>query len=229
VPYVGHRLPRARTDDQWQAVLSLVPELYPFSRMTQPTHAGWMVLAAAVGATAMCLLDPTSGKRRRARVADRARRLGRKTVDASGATARDVRNRMAGLAARASRLTRRGEPVSDAIVTERVRAALGREVSHPRAVDVETVNGCVCLSGPILREEADRVLEAALDVSGVQEVVDLLDRHDAPGDVPALQGGATRTGPEAGWRQARWSPAMRLLAGASAIAMTAGILAGRRS
>jgi hypothetical protein len=188
-----------------------------------------MVLAAAAGATAMCLLDPTSGPRRRARLTDRARRLGRQTADSTGATARDVRNRMAGVAARASRLVQRSEPVPDATVSHRVRAALGRHVSHPRAIEVETVNGCVCLSGPILREEADRLIEATVDVGGVREVVDLLDRHDSPDDIPALQGGVTRTGPKPAWRQARWSPALRLIAGAGALAITFGALGSRKS
>ena len=49
----------------------------------------------------------------------------------------------------------------DDVLVERVRAQLGRLVSHPHAIDVEAVNGRVTLRGPILQAEVNRLLRAS--------------------------------------------------------------------
>lgn len=87
-------------------------------------------------------------------------------------------------------------------LAERVRAELGRVVSHPRAIDVSMLHeGCVRLSGPILSSEADTLLAAIARVRGVATVEDDLERHDTPEGVPPLQGGHFRTGRQMGTRQ----------------------------
>jgi hypothetical protein len=74
----------------------------------------------------------------------------------------------------------------------RVRAELGRVVSHPRPIGITaTDDGCVELSGPILTAEVYDALAAGAGVRGVRAVIDNLERHDTP-DIPSLQDGRTR-------------------------------------
>ena len=53
------------------------------------------------------------------------------------------------------------EPVDDVKLVERVRAKLGRIVSHPSAIKVTSQNGRVVLSGPILTPEVPQLLADA--------------------------------------------------------------------
>jgi uncharacterized membrane protein len=146
-------------------------------------------------------------------VRDKVARLAHRTGAAAGATARDVRNRALGTAAEVRGLFGR-EPGGDRVVTERVRAEVGRWVSHPRALDVSVVDGRVTLRGPILRPEVDALLRAVRGVPGVVAVDARLDPHETAGDIPALQGGVPRE-PRPEWMQSHWSPAARLAAAAA--------------
>ena len=173
----------------------------------------------------MYFLDPAQGRRRRALVRDKTLRAARKTGEGLGTLSRDTRNRWAGVQARATRAGQ-GAGADDDRLLERVRAVLGRHVSHARAVDVDVQNGHVCLYGPILAEEADGALKAARYVPGVRSVEDQLERHESA-DIPSLQGG--RTVPS--WLQRRWSPTTRAVASAGALAgfTVAAIAMSRRS
>ena len=145
------------------------------------------IAGMAAGAALTFILDPSSGRRRRALVRDQFVRAGRKTRDVAGGTATDLSNRVHGLAAE-TRSMLRGERVEPHRLVERVRATLGRATSHPGAIDVFGVDGgAVILEGPILSVEADRVLSAAWSVPGVERVIDHLERHDTPDGVPSLQ------------------------------------------
>lgn len=146
----------------------------------------------ALGAAFMYVFDPAGGRRRRARVKDQFTRLAHTTGEGLDATARDLSNRAAGAAAEARRRFRSDRPDDDVLV-ERVRAALGRVVSHPRAIDVEACNGTVCLCGPILTHEMSALLRAVELVPGVRHVDNQLEPHDQPGNIPALQGGIDLT------------------------------------
>ena len=180
----------------------------------------------ALGAGLMFFLDPDHGGRRRAQVRDRAVKLRKRSTRSLGKMARDLQHRTRGLMAEsASRL----RPVSpdDVTLVERVRSKLGRAVSHPHAVHVSAEDGKITLHGPILREEASRLLMLLSTVRGVRMVNNQLEMHDAP-DVSALQGGRLRTGIRPGWAQAEWSPALcafGLLAGGSLL-VTAGVRRG---
>jgi osmotically-inducible protein OsmY len=165
--------------------------------------------AAALGAGAMYFLDPRSGGRRRALVRDQGVHAQRRMREMADKTANDVRNRAVGLAARSRRLWQR-EPVSDPQLAERVRAMLGRVVSHPSALEVTVTDGVVRLSGPILEHEVERLVRAVGKVRGVEGVEDHLELHLAA-DIPALQGGSERTGDLPDLLQRRWSPTTRLL------------------
>ena len=146
----------------------------------------------ALGAVFMYTFDPIGGRRRRALFKDQFTHLARRTGDGLDATARDWSNRTAGTVAEARRRLRSDRP-DDEVLVERVRAELGRVVSHPRAIDVEACNGTVRLCGPILTHEVSALLRTVESVSGVRNVDNQLDPHDRPGNVPSLQGGGEET------------------------------------
>jgi len=58
-------------------------------------------IGAGVGALAMFVFDPDSGRRRRAQARDKLTHYGREATNAVESTARDLRNRAQGLAAEA--------------------------------------------------------------------------------------------------------------------------------
>jgi uncharacterized membrane protein len=125
---------------------------------------------------------------------------------------RDLTNRARGLAAVARRPFN-GDLADDEIIVDRVRAELGRVVSHPGAIDVIVDDGVVTHSGAVLSDEAPSLLRSTWRVRGVEDVVDELDRHETADDVPALQGNARPAGATFELRQQNWSPAARLVTG----------------
>jgi uncharacterized membrane protein len=100
-----------------------------------------------------------------------------------------------------------------------VRAALGRVVSHPHAIEVAASGGHVTLAGPILAHEVRPLLRAARRVPGVRAVSDQLTVHSEPAHVSSLQGGEPRTGKRFELLQENWSPAARVLAGGAGAAL----------
>ncbi len=143
---------------------------------------------AALGAVAMFMLDPDRGRRRRKQTGQALRRLGNRTgawLDMGG---RDAGNRWQGVLAQWRRLAGQVRPPSDDILQARVRARLGRLVSHPHAVTVEAAQGSVTLGGPILTHEKAALLAEVARVAGVREVRDLLELHEQANGIPALQG-----------------------------------------
>jgi uncharacterized membrane protein len=169
-----------------------------------------MLSAMGLGAGLMLILDPISGRRRRKTVLDKALSLAHQSGDATGRAARDLGHRAEGLAAVATRPFHR-EEVDDPTLAERVRAKLGRVVSHPHAIEVAVQDGCVTLSGPILEHEADALISKTRSVRGVRDVKDRLERHKTRDGVPTLQGGSPRA-EVAEVMQENWTPGMRCLA-----------------
>ena len=144
------------------------------------------VAGMITGVALAYVLDPVSGRRRRALMRDKFVRAGNTAHETVEGAAIDLANRARGAAAEA-RSAMQPERVDDARLIERVRAELGRVTTHPRSLDVTAVGGIVTLSGPVLEGEADRIMRAVRKVGGVQAVEDQLDRH-ATADIPALQG-----------------------------------------
>jgi uncharacterized membrane protein len=173
-----------------------------------------------VGVGLMYWLDPERGRRRRARLRDRVVHAAHAGADAAGMTARDVAHRASGTVASVSGLVRR-DSVDDQVLSDRVRAVLGRVVSHPRAIEVEAAAGCVTLRGPILKAEVRPLLKAVQRVKGVKDVVPALEEHDHAGNVPALQGGHTPTGVQPDILQRRWSPATRCVTSTAGLGLAA--------
>src|SRR5947209_4696890 len=150
-----------------------------------------LLFSAALGAATMYFLDPQAGRRRRARTRDKADRAVRRLQDAYDVTLRHARHRAIGMRAELGAVGRRlrGEPVDDETLVGRVRAVLGRYVSHPHAIEVIATGGEVRLAGPILANEVPSLMRAVKRVAGVQRVSEQLAVHEQPGKVSALQGG----------------------------------------
>jgi hypothetical protein len=171
-----------------------------------------LIAGLIVGAGAMYLLDPDRGARRRALLRDRGVHLGHKLGDGFAATARDARNRSAGAAAEL-RSRFRHEQVDDEILHDRVRSAIGRVTAHPGAIAVTVSQGRVTLTGDVLIDEVNHLIDRVEQVRGVSEVRNELAMHRTPEGVPELQG-AGHSG-EQGGQQAAWLPTTRLFLGAA--------------
>ncbi|NML18592.1 hypothetical protein [Azohydromonas caseinilytica] len=189
----------------------------------RPVASGHALLAAlggiAVGAAAMVLLDPQRRRRRLSLVRDQAVRLGHAGACFVDVGLRDLGHRAKGLGARTTALLRRSS-ADDAVLVQRVRAAMGRVVSHPHSIWVTAAEGCVTIGGPVLDGELAPLLKCVHSVRGVREVRDALEPHDSAAHVPALQGGRRRVGPQAELMRAHWAPGPRLLALAGGTALT---------
>ena len=191
----------------------------------------WLIAGLGLGWGLGQVLDPARGRRRRAMVRDKLVSAAHAVGDAVDTTSRDVGNRTRGVVAEL-RARRSTEPVSDEVLVERVRAALGGVVRHPGSIEVSATNGEVTLRGPVLRDEVPRLLRRVRAVRGVRDVDDRLEVHAEPDDVAGLQGEARpRTGERFELLQSQWSPTARLLTGlgAGALALrglTRGGLAG---
>ena len=183
-------------------------------------HQGSLLAGVGVGAGLTYFLDPDRGAQRRARVRDTVAHTAGMTRRAVGTTYRDALHRTHGTAA-SLRSVVQHEEVDDRVLVERVRAKLGRFVSHPHAIRVTAANGIVTISGPILTHEARDLIRAVRRVRGVRDVVDTLERHEDGTNVPALQGGATPPGDRADVLQYHWSPTTRALVGTAGAALVA--------
>ena len=178
------------------------------------------VKGAALGAGLMYFLDPDRGRRRRALVRDKARRLTTLLERGTDKTKRDLANRGRGIAAGvAAHVPFRSEDTADDILEARVRSTLGRLVSHPHAIDVRAHNGTITLSGDVLTAEAHRLLGGVAGVAGVSHLENQLHIHDEAGTFPSLQGNSRKPQPRFELMQANWSPATRFVTGAAGTAL----------
>ena len=176
----------------------------------------------------MYFLDPREGRRRRARTRDKMVHAGKRLNEAGKVTARDTVHRAYGVLASARKLLKH-EEVSDEVLVERVRAELGRVVSHPHAVEVMADRGHVTVSGPILSEEVRPLLRCVRHVAGAKAVSDRLTVYEGAQaqHVSALQGGHPRPGTRFELLQENWSPAARLAVGAAGAGLLAASLRAR--
>lgn len=179
-----------------------------------------LLVSAAMGAAAMYYFDPSRGRYRRALVRDQFVHTSHKAKHGIGVVGRDLRNRTIGTTA-AVRSLFDAQPADDVVLEDRVRAALGRVVTHPASIEVEAHDGIVTLSGPILADEVPQLLECVHHVRGVRDVVDRLEVHTEPGRIPGLQGEAKpRPGKRSAFMQENWSPTTRAIGGLAGAAAT---------
>ena len=184
------------------------------------------LLAIVAGAAAAYMLDPVQGRRRRALVRDKmatATRQGREFADAA---ARDFRYRAQGVTSMLSG-ARSSSAAPDEVLISRVRAKLGRYVSHPKAVKVACVEGRIELNGDVLAPEHAAALTGVRSVRGVRGVEDRLTVHQSAEGVSSLQGGVARGGEPYELLQHNWSPAVRVVSGGAGSALAAyGLMRG---
>ncbi|MBX3188141.1 MAG: SRPBCC domain-containing protein [Labilithrix sp.] len=174
---------------------------------------------AAAGAT--YFLDGASGRRRRARARQVLDHGVHVAAEGLGVAVRDLEHRARRVAV-FNNAAQVGGDVPDHKITARVRSRLGHTCAHPHAIAVITCEGVVELAGPILTRDVDAVLRASRTTPGVRDVVDRLERHETPGNVPGLQGL-----PRPRREKRTWPPATRLLVGgAGAATILTGLARG---
>ena len=168
---------------------------------------------AALAAAARFWFDPVSGRRRRARLRDQLVSASGDLRTAIEIGGRDVAHRLRGTMA-AARSAYNGGRVSDYVLAERVRTALGRAVSHPGAIEVTASSGRVTLRGDLLADEFRQLMRVVRATHGVVAVEDKLSIHEDSRGVSALQGGRPRRPQRFHFLREYWSPAARLVGGA---------------
>ena len=114
----------------------------------------------------------------------------------------------------------RSRDPSDRALAQRVRAEMRRHVLHPGTIEVSVTRGCVVLTGSVLAHEHNELVEAISELPGVQDIYDRLsvfERAEGISELRAERGEA---------RQAHWSPAARVAAGAAGTVLAANLLRG---
>lgn len=178
-----------------------------------------LLTTIGLGAGLMYFLDPQHGTRRRTMVIDKANRFVNNIDESIDIAVEDARNRARGvLSEMTARLSDEGAP--DWILEERVRSNVGRLARPTRAIDIRAEGGRIYLSGPVLREDEDAVVKAALRTRGVYGVENQLQVFDNTSDIPALQTSATQRPTLMDQTQRNWSPATRLLSGVGGSLLT---------
>jgi uncharacterized membrane protein len=160
-----------------------------------------------VTAASIYLFDPKCGRKRRTALAKAGRRFANAVEEEATRSWKDTAHQLQGVVARLSRL--REETPSDETITERVRARMGRIVSHPHKIKVASDHGLVTLWGVILKSEMNGLLHTVKRVPGVKDVQNHLEISDS--DEFALT--------EVKAKFASWSPTKRMLASTAGMGM----------
>ena len=173
----------------------------------------WKVFGAfGAGALTMYFADPNRGKRRRATLRDAFVHSGHEIERFVQRFGRDVEHRAEGAVAETRRLFEDDDEVSDSVLAQRIRTAVGRAVSHPHAVEVNCTGGSVFVGGWVLADEVAELTSAVRAVRGVRDMSTFLNTTDHPQHISELQGGVRR-GRLSGFLQQSWSPTARVLGG----------------
>ena len=184
-----------------------------------------LVKATALGAAAMYMYDPVLGRRRRALLRDKCVRIRKVVQETARVTLRDVKNRALGTVAegRAALFEDRVK-VDDAVLRERVRSILGFVVRNPSSVNVEASAGRVTLTGPVLTDEVQQLINGVRSVRAVYDVENRLEVHEKGDKVPGLQGDIPKPkGQVLDVFQDRWSPTTRFLLGTAGFILIFGL------
>lgn len=167
------------------------------------------VASIGAGASSMYFLDWQLGARRRRQVQDRLVH-GIHTLNSGlGKSSKDLANRSKGLFSQVRSFFYTKQP-DDAVLVERVRSKLGRYVSHPHVIEVGCQDGTVTLSGPILSDEADPLIQRISKMFGVKEIQNQLELHTPDEHIQMLQGGSRRPGEHFNLFEGTWAPATRV-------------------
>src|SRR3954462_14066795 len=94
----------------------------------------WMIAGLCLGALALYIFDPISGRRRRSYAKDKGRSLGREAMEGVQGQFQDIKNRAQGAyheAKEAVSETMTHPHVKDETLVKRVRSKVGRHVANP--------------------------------------------------------------------------------------------------
>lgn len=173
-------------------------------------------LTGAVAAAGVVYsLDASSGRQRRAQLADRPAGAARRGLLRLQAASRGLLHRAYGLSARL-----RGTGQAASGVAERVRTRIGRVLSHPGAVQVSAdAQHIVRLSGAVLAWEHEPLRRAVAAVPGVRAIRDELRVYESAEQASALQAEPGAPPTEASATGSGGSAALRVL-----MALAAGSL-----
>lgn len=176
----------------------------------------WNGTMLGLGALAMYYLDPDRGKRRRDLLSGSLIHYGYESRRFTRRFRRDLEHRTEGALAETKGLFSR-EQSSDEVLKERIRSILGRKVAHPDAVEIESHEGHVDVTGRVLEREAERIRRAVESVRGVRDVAVCLETTEGP-EAPRE---AHRYGPGeiVGIFGGQWSPTARALVGGAGVAL----------
>jgi hypothetical protein len=174
----------------------------------------------------MYFFDPERGRRRRSLVRDQLIHACAVCERSADVLRRDASNRLHGMIAEVQSLAHSGQP-ADEVLVQRVRARIGRAVSHPHAIKAEACDGCVILSGPVLAHEVENLMDNVRWVRGVQRIENQLDVHQDAGNVSALQGGVQRYYQPLDIMQENWSPTTRAAVGLAAAGLMTNCVVSR--
>jgi hypothetical protein len=174
---------------------------------------------AGVGAGIMFFWDPDRGRRRRSLVRDQLIHGICQTRKTADLVRRDAGNRLSGVAAEVRGALRR-EVTTDDILLARVRARLGRCVSHPAAIHVTAEAGRVTLSGPVLASEVKHLINFVRHTRGVRQVINHLSVQRATGNDVAIKAKPEMDGQPVNM-MASWPPSTRAALGLTALGLTA--------
>ena len=123
----------------------------------------------AAGALVMYMLDPNSGRRRRALVRDKAIAAGHDVEKLARGTTRQTANHVRGVAAKVRARAHRSHP-DDEQLHDHIRSQLGHALHHPARVEVNVDHGHVVLKGTADPAEMERLVTTISKMRGVHGV-----------------------------------------------------------
>lgn len=195
-----------------------------------------LLIGIALTAGITYLMDPTSGRRRRAAVREQVEKAAHKLNDGTRAARTDLADRaqrlagecktqakswagqaksLAGSVAGQAKSLVKPDPMRDDIVAARARAALRRNLSDSSAIGVAADQGRLILHGHVRPQEHDTLRECLRDIAGTREVADHLIERDGNGDAAPRSSGRFDLSRE------EWDRAPRFLVGGLGAALIA--------
>ena len=195
-----------------------------------------LLIGIALTAGITYLMDPTSGRRRRAAVREQVEKAAHKLNDGTRAARTDLADRaqrlagecktqakswagqaksLAGSVAGQAKSLVKPDPMRDDIVAARARAALRRNLSDSSAIGIAADQGRLILHGHVRPQEHDTLRECLRDIAGTREVADHLIERDGNGDAAPRSSGRFDLSRE------EWDRAPRFLVGGLGAALIA--------
>jgi hypothetical protein len=140
------------------------------TRRERIDHTLTLLNGMIIGAMILYVFDEHRGAKRRAYARDKLIRTGHVLGRMIRKRSLDLMNRTVGsLAEIRSSIRDRTADIPDDILVDRVRSQLGHVVSHPGLLEVVARDGCVCVKGPVLRTEVDKIQNRLAKTRGVRD------------------------------------------------------------